>query len=61
MAKALVASGLGISLVPNIEMEYPNVTCVPITDEQFDRKIYMIWKKGNISKTMEKLLKTKTN
>ncbi|MEO1263289.1 MAG: LysR family transcriptional regulator [Bacteroidota bacterium] len=57
MAKALVASGVGISLVPNIEMAYPNVKYVPIVDEQFERKIFMIWKKGSISKTMEKLLK----
>ena len=57
MAKALVASGVGISLVPNIEMAYPNVKYVPITDEQFDRKIFLIWKKGKPSKTMEKLLK----
>lgn len=56
MAKALVASGVGISLVPNIEMEYPNVKYVPIADEQFDRKIFMIWKKGNVSKAVEKLL-----
>ncbi len=56
MAKALVASGLGISLVPNIEMEYPNVKFVPISDEQFDRKIFLIWRKGNVSKTMKKLL-----
>lgn len=58
MAKALVASGLGISLVPHIEMEYPNVKYVPIADEQFDRKIFMIWKKGNVSTTMKKLLRT---
>lgn len=57
MAKALVASGVGISLVPNIEMAYPNVKYVTITDEQFDRKIFLIWKKGKPSKTMEKLLK----
>ena len=57
MAKALVASGVGISLVPDIEMAYPNVKYVPIADEQFDRKIFMIWKKGSVSKTMQKLLK----
>lgn len=57
MAKALVASGIGISLVPNIELEYPNIKYVPISDEQFDRKIFMIWKKGNVTKTMNKLLK----
>jgi DNA-binding transcriptional LysR family regulator len=56
-AKALVASGIGISLVPNIEMEYPNVKYIPIADVQFDRKIFLIWKKGSVSKTMEKLLK----
>ena len=57
MAKALVASGIGISLVPNIEMAYPNIQYVPIADEQFDRKIFLIWKKGSVSKAMEKLLK----
>ena len=57
MAKALVASGVGISLVPSIEMEYPNVKYIPIADAKFDRKIFLIWKKGNISKTMAKLLK----
>ncbi|MEL7020522.1 MAG: LysR family transcriptional regulator substrate-binding protein, partial [Bacteroidota bacterium] len=56
-AKALVASGIGISLVPNIEMEYPNVKYIPISDAQFDRKIFLIWKKENVSKTMKKLLK----
>ena len=55
-AKALVASGIGISLVPSIEMEYPNVKYIPIADVQFDRKIFLIWKKGSVSKTMEKLL-----
>ena len=57
MAKALVASGIGISLVPDIEIAYPNVKYVPISDEQFDRKIFMIWKKGSVSKTMGKLLR----
>lgn len=57
MAKALVASGIGISLVPNIEMVYPNIQYVPIADERFDRKIFLIWKKESISKSMEKLLK----
>ena len=57
-AKALVASGIGISLVPNIEMKYPNVKYIPIADVQFDRKIFLIWKKGSVSKTMEKLLNT---
>ena len=56
MAKALVASGMGISLVPQIEMAYPNVQYVQIADEQFERKIFLIWKKGNISRTMKKLL-----
>ncbi len=57
MAKSLVASGIGISLVPSIEMEYPNVKYVQIADQRFDRKIFVIWKKGSVSKTMEKLLK----
>lgn len=57
MAKALVASGIGISLVPKIEMEYPNINFVPISDEQFNRRIFMIWKKGKASKTMDKFLK----
>ncbi len=57
MAKALVSSGIGISLVPNIEIQYPNVKYVSIADEQFDRKIFMIWKKGSVSKTMGKLLR----
>jgi LysR family hydrogen peroxide-inducible transcriptional activator len=56
-AKALVSSGIGISLVPNIEMKYPNVKYIPIADVQFDRKIFLIWKKGSVSKTMEKFLK----
>jgi len=59
MAKALVASGIGISLVPDIEMEYPNVKYIPIADAHFDRKIFMIWKKGPISNTMKKLLEIK--
>lgn len=57
MAKALVASGMGMSLVPDIEIEYPNVKYVQIMDEQFDRKIFLIWKKGHVSKAMRKLLK----
>lgn len=56
MAKALVASGLGISMVPDIGMIYPNVKFIPISDAQFDRKIFLIWRKGRISKTMERLL-----
>jgi len=56
MAKALVASGVGISLVPHIEIMYPNIQYVPIADAQFDRKIYLVWKKGHASKTMKKLL-----
>ncbi len=57
MAKALVASGIGISLVPCIEVEYPNVKYVAIADEQFDRKIFLIWKKKSVSASMGKLLK----
>ena len=57
MAKALVAAGIGISLVPSIEVAYPNVQYIPISDEQFDRKIYLIWKKGNNSNVMKKLLR----
>ena len=57
MAKALVSSGIGISLVPDIEMAYPNVRYVPLAGPQFDRHIYLIWKKGNVSATMQKLLK----
>lgn len=56
MAKALVASGIGISLVPHIEMQYPNIHYIPIADEQFTRKIFLVWKKGRVSKVMEKLL-----
>ncbi|MEM1321158.1 MAG: LysR family transcriptional regulator [Bacteroidota bacterium] len=57
MAKALVASGIGISLVPQIEMAYPNIAYIPIADAQFDRKIFLIWKKGKRSQSMNKLLK----
>lgn len=57
MAKALVASGIGISLVPHIEMAYPNVNYIPISDQQFERRIYLIWKKGSLSPAMEKLLR----
>ena len=57
MAKALVASGIGISLVPDIERKYPNIKYIPISDEQFSRKIFLIWKKGNTSKTMLNMLK----
>ena len=57
MAKALVASGIGISLVPQIEMPYPNIKYIPIADQQFNRKIFLIWKKGRVSKSMSNLLK----
>ena len=56
MAKALVAAGIGISLVPEIEIAYPNINYVPLSDVQFDRKIYLIWKKGKATSTMKKLL-----
>ena len=56
MARALVASGIGISLIPQIDTEYPNIKYVSISDHQFHRKIFLVWKKGNTSKMLKNLL-----
>ncbi|MGB0523899.1 MAG: LysR family transcriptional regulator [Flammeovirgaceae bacterium] len=56
MAKALVASGIAISLVPHIEKVYQNIKFVPIADQHFYRKIFLIWNKENTSKALNHLL-----
>ena len=56
MAKALVASGIGLTFVPDIGKPYPDVQYVDLSDVQFCREIFLIWKKGRVSKTMSKFL-----
>lgn len=56
MAKALVASGIGISLVPQIEKGYQNIKFVPIADQQFNREIFLIWNKGASPKSLQNFL-----
>ena len=56
MAKALVASGIGISLIPQIEKAYQNIKFIPIADQQFYRKIFLIWNKENTSNTLKNFL-----
>ena len=52
----MLFDSLGISLVPSYEIKYPNIKYIAIADAHFDRKIFLIWKKGSISLTMKKQL-----
>lgn len=56
MAKALVASGIGISLVPALKNPYPGVVYLPITDHQFWREILLVWRKGKLSPGLKAFL-----
>ncbi|PWJ39165.1 LysR family transcriptional regulator [Sediminitomix flava] len=51
-ALALVASGIGVSLLPKPRKENVGVKFLPITDANFKRKITFVWKKGNHSKAL---------
>ena len=56
VAKALVAAGMGISLVPNIETPYPNLKLIKISGLKLYTGVFLIWKKGNASKALQKFL-----
>ncbi|MEH0156647.1 LysR family transcriptional regulator [Limibacter armeniacum] len=57
--KALVASSIGVSLVPDIGVDYPGISFVPISDRKFTRKVFFIWKKNADSAVLKKFLDVK--
>ncbi|WP_338763973.1 LysR family transcriptional regulator [Bernardetia sp. ABR2-2B] len=56
VAKSLVASGLGVSLLPQPKQEIEGIKFIPISDGDFRRKIVFVWKKDTVPSALEKLL-----
>ncbi|WP_291724821.1 LysR family transcriptional regulator [Bernardetia sp.] len=56
VAKSLVASGLGITMLPKPKKELEGICCVSIKDVDFKRKIVLAWKKENVQNALKNLL-----
>ncbi|GAA4847510.1 LysR family transcriptional regulator [Algivirga pacifica] len=56
VAKALIASGVGMSLIPTSPQPYPGIKYIPVNGISLNRPIYFLWNKEHVSKGLEKFL-----
>jgi len=56
--RALVASGLGVALLPSSSLSQEGVVLRPVRGEQFIRKIYIVWREKDEVKALQAILKS---